>query len=177
MAIEYKTLDVRPILSSGGEPFPAIMGAVDDLMPGQGLKLLAPFRPQPLFSVMERRGFDYELEEMGGGDFEVRFLPKQPPSAIDASANADAPDLWPEPSVDLDLSELDPPEPMVRLLAEAEQLEPGEVIFAVLSREPVFLFPELTRRGHQWVGNFDTTGSFYRIMIRVGEAEKSGHER
>ena len=42
---------------------------------------------------------------------------------------------------------------------------------AVLSREPVFLFPELTRRGHQWAGNFDETGSAYRILVRIGEAK------
>lgn len=172
MAIEYKTLDVRPILRSGGEPFPAIMEAVQELAPGQGLKLLAPFRPQPLFSVMERRGFDYELEEMGAGDFEVRFQPKQARATIDASADAVSPDLWPDPSVDLDLSDLDPPEPMVKLLAEAEKLEVGEVIFAVLSREPAFLFPELTSRGHQWVGSFDANREFYRIMIRVGRPKE-----
>ncbi|MNJ02699.1 hypothetical protein D3C73_1627420 [compost metagenome] len=57
---------------------------------------------------------------------------------------------------------------MVRLLAEAERLDPGEVVFAILAREPLFLYPELTRRGHQWVGNFDATGTAYRIMIRVG---------
>ncbi|WP_395516271.1 DUF2249 domain-containing protein [Pseudorhizobium flavum] len=168
MATEFKTLDVRPILESGGEPFQAIMGAVDALAPGEGLKLLAPFRPQPLFTVMARRGFDYELEELQDGDFEVRFLPKQVEPEIRYSGDGPSPDLWPDPSIDLDLSELDPPEPMVRLLAEAERLDAGEVIFAVLSREPVFLFPELTSRGHQWVGNFDATGNLYRIMIRIG---------
>ncbi len=167
MPVSYMTLDVRPILESGGEPFQAIIGAVDRLAPGEGLRLIAPFRPQPLFSVMERRGFDYELEELPDGGIEVRFLPK---TAIDIqiSDGAVSPDLWPEPSIDLDLSDLDPPEPMVRLLSEAERMEPGEVIFAVLSREPLLLFPELTRRGHQWVGNFDTTKTFYRIMIRIG---------
>jgi len=168
---EYKTLDVRPILRSGAEPFQAIMSAVEELKPGQGLKLLAPFRPQPLFSVMDRRGFDYELEELAGGEFEVRFVPKQIVPLVDLSPDAASPDLWPNPSVDLDLTDLDPPEPMVQLLAQAERLEPGEVIFAVLSREPVFLYPALTQRRHQWVGNFDATGSTYRIMIRVGQKD------
>ena len=60
---------------------------------------------------------------------------------------------------------------MVRILAVAETLEPGEVLFAVLSREPIFLFPELTKRGHQWAGNFDETGSAYRILVRIGETK------
>ena len=56
----------------------------------------------------------------------------------------------------------------MQLLAEAERLGAGEVIFAIMSREPIFLYPELSKRGHQWVGNFDASGAFYRIMIRVG---------
>ena len=167
MAIEFKELDVRPILRDGGEPFQAIMEAVDGLGPDEGLRLLAPFRPQPLFTVLDRKGFDHELIELEGGDFEVRFIPKRTVD-IRHSADAVSADLWPAPSIDLDLADLDPPEPMVRLLAEAERLDPGEVIFAILAREPLFLYPELTRRGHQWVGNFDATGTAYRIMIRVG---------
>ena len=53
MALEYKELDVRPLLQAGVEPFVEIMTAVDNLGSGQGLRLLAPFKPQPLFSVME----------------------------------------------------------------------------------------------------------------------------
>lgn len=167
MPQEFKELDVRSILQNGGEPFEEIMRAVGALHPGQGLRLFAPFRPQPLFRVMDSKGFDHEVVELDNGDFEVRFVPRME-EEVAISENAVSPELWAEPSVDLDLSDLDPPEPMQRILSEAEALNPGEVIFAVLSREPVFLFPELTRRGHQWVGNFDRDGSAYRIMIRIG---------
>ena len=64
MGLDFKELDVRPILADGGEPFQAIMAAVDGLAPGQGLTLLAPFRPQPLFSVMERKGFRHQVSEL-----------------------------------------------------------------------------------------------------------------
>lgn len=164
-------LDVRPILRSGGEPFQAIMQAVQELKPGQGLKLLATFRPQPLFRVMDGRGFDHEAREIEGGDWEVIFTPRPEAPPVATSADGDRPETWPDPVRHLDLSDLDPPEPMVRILAAAEALEPGEVLFAVLSREPLFLFPELTKRGHQWAGNFDASGSAYRILVRVGEAK------
>ncbi|MCR6500090.1 DUF2249 domain-containing protein [Shinella sp. CPCC 101442] len=165
-----KVLDVRPMLRSGGEPFQAIMQAVQDLRPGQGLKLLATFRPQPLFRVMEGRGFDHEVREIEGGNWEVLFTPQPEAVPVAVSVDADRPETWPDPSEHLDLTDLDPPEPMVRILAAAEALEPGNVLFAVLSREPLFLFPELTKRGHQWAGNFDEAGSTYRILVRVGEA-------
>jgi uncharacterized protein (DUF2249 family) len=69
------TLDVRDILKAGGEPFTAIMQAVDGLQPGQGLKLLATFKPVPLFAVMAQRGFGHCEREIGGGDWEVTFTP------------------------------------------------------------------------------------------------------
>lgn len=168
MTDNFAQLDVRPILRDGGEPFQAIMGAVNALNPGQGLKLLVTFRPQPLFGVMANRGFDHEVVELDGGDFEVRFTPT-PTAPVQASEDAAMPELWPDPAVEIDLCDLVPPEPMVRILAEAERLAPGQVIFALLSREPLFLYPELMKRGHTWVGNFDATKETYRIMIRVGK--------
>jgi TusA-related sulfurtransferase len=170
MVQEFRELDVRPILRNGGEPFQAIMAAVGALAPGQGLKLFATFRPQPLFGVMESKGFEHEVLELEGGDFEVRFTPKD--SGILASEDVQSPETWPDPSVELDLSDLDPPQPMVRLLTELEAMQPGSVLFAVLAREPIFLFPELMKRGHQWVGNYDSSGSAFRIMIRAGRPKE-----
>ncbi|WP_439632023.1 DUF2249 domain-containing protein [Shinella sp.] len=170
--IAPKVLDVRPILKSGGEPFQAIMDAVQGLVPGQALKLIATFRPQPLFRVMAGRGFDHEAREIDGGDWEVLFTPQSKAAPVETSVDADRPETWPDPSLHLDLADLDPPEPMVRILAAAEEIDPGDVLFALLSREPLFLFPELTKRGHQWAGNFDKTGSAYRILVRVGRAKE-----
>ncbi|HXV31663.1 MAG TPA: DUF2249 domain-containing protein [Sinorhizobium sp.] len=166
-----RELDVRPILKNGGEPFQLIMEAVNGLKPGQALRLLAPFRPQPLFKVMESRGFAHEASEMEGGDWEVLFTPAETGSPVELSADAEEPQTWPDPSEHLDLTELDPPEPMVRILAAAERMRPGEVLFALLSREPLFLFPELAKRGHQWAGNFDETRTTFRILVRVGKAK------
>ena len=164
-----RELDVRLILRSGGEPFQAIMEAVGALKPGQGLRLLAPFRPQPLFKVMESRGFGHTAREMEGGDWEVLFTPQATGVPVEVSADAEDPHTWPNPTEHLDLTELDPPEPMVRILAAVERLPSGAVLFALLSREPVFLFPELAKRGHQWAGNFDEAGTTFRIFVRAGK--------
>ncbi len=69
------TLDVREILKAGGEPFSHITQAVGALAPGQSLRLLAPFKPVPLFGVMAPRGFGHTEREIGGGDWEVLFTP------------------------------------------------------------------------------------------------------
>lgn len=163
-------LDVRPILRNGGEPFGAIMGAVNSLAPGQRLRLFATFRPEPLFRVMESKGFGYEATPLADGEWQVLFTPQSPELVAGASL-PDDPETWDEPSYYLALAELNPPEPMVRILTQLEQMDEGEVLFALLGREPVFLFPELKVRGHAWAGDFDADGSSYRLMVRAGRVE------
>ncbi len=160
-------LDVRPILRDGGEPFGAIMGAVGDLAPGQRLKLLATFKPEPLFRVMASKGFSHEAIELDGGDWQVIFTPGAAPETP-AQSTADNPQTWDDPAHYLDCTELDPPEPMVRILSRLETMDEGQVLFALLGREPVFLFPELQARGHAWVGDFAEDGTAYRLMVRAG---------
>lgn len=166
-------LDVRPLLRAGQEPFAAIMAAVDALAPGERLRLIAPFRPVPLFSVMNNRGYGARDRALGGGDWEVIFSPLAEGAAPEPGLSAgSAPGavFWPDPSVSLDLGGLMPPEPMVRILETVAALAPGQVLFAVLDREPVFLFPELAKRGAEWAGNFSASGDGYRLLVRAGDA-------
>ncbi|MDQ2705994.1 MAG: DUF2249 domain-containing protein [Pseudomonadota bacterium] len=173
MASSYIDLDVRPILRAGGEPFEAIMGAVSKLGPGQGLRLLATFKPVPLFSVLGAKGFDHEARELADGDWEVLFQPKAgDPEPLPAPA-ADEGSEWPAPVQHMDNRELDPPEPMVRILAATEALKAGEVLSALLCREPIFLLPELAKRGHAWRGGFEGDGTTYKILVRIGEPGKA----
>jgi uncharacterized protein (DUF2249 family)/TusA-related sulfurtransferase len=169
--IEPYELDVRPLLRNGGEPFAAIMGAVNNLVPGQGLKLYATFRPEPLFRVMEVKGFSYEATPIDNGDWQVLFTPQETDNSLAARARDNDPDNWPDPAYFLDCTDMDPPEPMVQILAQLEIVPEGQVLFALLEREPVFLFPELQARGHLWVGDFDADGAAYRLMVRAGKAD------
>jgi uncharacterized protein (DUF2249 family) len=164
---DFIDVDVRPILRAGGEPFSIIMATLQRLAPGQGLRLYAPFKPVPLFDVLAGKGFAHEESELGGGEWEVRFTPAgQAPSPEPVASMSDG--NWPEPSAHQDNRELEPPEPMVRILAAIEQLAPGQTISALLSREPVFLFRELTKRGHQWRGGFAADGRTYQLTVRAG---------
>ena len=161
-------LDVRPLLRNGGEPFGAIMGAVAQLAKGQRLKLFATFKPEPLFHVMAGHGFSNEATPLENGEWMVIFTPIAGERVPAANSNAEVPEIWPDPVLYLDCTELDPPEPMVRILAKLEDLSEGEVLFALLGREPIFLFPELKARGHSWAGDFDEARASYRLMIRAG---------
>lgn len=174
MTVSFTDLDVRPILRAGGEPFAEIMKAVSSLAPGQGLRLFATFKPVPLFAVLAKKGFTHEETELEGGEWEVRFIPgaaspAEPATPAPAAGKpAVAEGDWPAPVQEMDNRELDPPEPMVRILAATEQMARGEVLTALLCREPAFLIPELESRGHAWKGAFEDDGTTYRIHIRIG---------
>ncbi|WP_293810572.1 DUF2249 domain-containing protein [uncultured Bosea sp.] len=175
-ASPIRELDVRPMLRAGEEPFQAIMDAVGALAPGESLRLIAPFRPVPLFSVMANRGFAASDRPLDGGDWEVLFSPVAGVQAEAGLATGSSPSAlsWGDPIEELDLVDLEPPEPMVRILEALEDLKPGDVLFALLAREPIFLFPELAKRQHEWAGNFDTSGSTYRLLVRHGGGRAHG---
>lgn len=67
----------------------------------------------------------------------------------------------------LDNRDLDPPEPMVRILGAADQLIPGQTLSALLPREPLLLFPHLEKRGFRWLGGFTPDGSTYELTVRA----------
>ncbi len=67
------TVDARPIIASGAEPFDAIMAAVGALGEDEELVVLAPFEPVPLEGVLSSQGFACEAEDLGGGDWRVTF--------------------------------------------------------------------------------------------------------
>ncbi|HEU4548276.1 MAG TPA: DUF2249 domain-containing protein [Rhizomicrobium sp.] len=175
MTATFVDVDVRPILRAGGEPFEQIMKAVNGLKPGQGLRLFATFKPTPLLHVLGSKGFTYQATEIAGGDWQVLFSPSGEPATDAAQPAADAaiPPAWPDPAQHMDNRDLDPPEPMVRILAATEEMAPGEVLSALLCREPIFLFPELAKRGHAWRGNFEADGKTYRVLIRIGSAREA----
>jgi uncharacterized protein (DUF2249 family) len=163
---EYIDVDVRPILRAGGEPFSVIMSALERLEPGQGLRLYATFKPEPLFAVMADKGFAHSEQPLDAGEWEVLFTPAATRQTAAPAAKADFDD-WPEPAVRLDNRDLDPPEPMVRILAAAEKLAPGQTLWALLRREPVFLFPQLEKRGYCWLGGFTPEGTTYELTVRA----------
>lgn len=165
----FVELDVRQILAAGGEPFGKIMETVAALGPGEGLRLLAPFRPVPLFQALGAKGFSHEARELGEGDWEVLFH-RVGQAEFEEEVETTKPageGQWPEPLMHLDNRELDPPEPMVRILAATEAMQGGEVLSALLCREPIFLLPELDKRGHGWRGGFDRDGTTYRLLVRI----------
>lgn len=66
------TLDVRKI---DGEPFDDIMRALENLSANETLLLINSFEPQPLYTVLEQRGFTYETTQVVPDEWHVRIEP------------------------------------------------------------------------------------------------------
>ena len=72
-ARKFKTLDVRPMLAKGIEPFSRIRESIDALKPDEGLLVIAPFLPSPLIEKLGIEGFESRVERQVGGGWTVHF--------------------------------------------------------------------------------------------------------
>jgi uncharacterized protein (DUF2249 family) len=70
---EVTTLDVRPLLAAGEEPFAVIMETARRIPAGGVLELIAPFEPVPLYRVLTAEGFSHTTEILGDEAYVVRF--------------------------------------------------------------------------------------------------------
>jgi uncharacterized protein (DUF2249 family) len=73
MARRFKTLDVRPILARGTEPFSKIRESVDALGRDEGLSVIAPFLPSPLIEKLGSEGFRSRVERHASGAWVTYF--------------------------------------------------------------------------------------------------------
>ncbi len=55
-------VDIRPILAEGRSPLPLVLNSLDVLEPGQHLKVVSPFKPEPLIRLVELNGYRTEAE-------------------------------------------------------------------------------------------------------------------
>ena len=67
------TIDARPLIAAGDEPFDLIMEAVAALDVDEELVILAPFEPVPLEGVLGAQGFTYDVVQVGPDDWRVTF--------------------------------------------------------------------------------------------------------
>jgi uncharacterized protein (DUF2249 family) len=164
------TIDVRPDIERGEEPFTKIMRAVSQLVPGQHLLLLVPFEPVPLYRVMAAHGFSHSEERAPSGHWEVLF--EREDVAAPVIETVSAPDtcqgvLTKARCMEIDARGLEPPMPMVRILEAIERL-PGETaLLARTDRRPAFLLDELPNRGFAGETKQTPDGSYVTHIQRI----------
>lgn len=67
------TLDVRPILANGGEPFVLILETAVPLRTGESLLLTTSFEPVPLYAALAARGFTHQTRAISANEWWVLF--------------------------------------------------------------------------------------------------------
>lgn len=65
-----RTLDAREV---DGEPFSHIINELDALAETETLILINSFEPEPLYSVLEQRGFVHETEQVADDEWRVEI--------------------------------------------------------------------------------------------------------
>lgn len=178
---EPVVVDVREDLRQGRHPLGRIMEAAKALALGQDLLLRTTFEPVPLYKVLSLRGFEHEVRQMPGGDWEVRFIRRGRRGAIRGSTTPPAVPppttrMQPPPGngvapaepqthwTRLDNRGLEPPEPMIRTFAALGALPADEVLEIHNDRRPMFLYPHLDERGFRYQTVDEEDGSaFVRI--------------
>ena len=69
-----RTVDVRPVLARGEEPFRQVMNTLASLGPADGFILVSPFLPSPLIEKLQGEGFRAIPERRGDGAWQTSFV-------------------------------------------------------------------------------------------------------
>lgn len=142
-------LDVREMQRREEEPFGAIMQRVATVPPGRIFKLRNTFEPFPLYEVLGRRGFTAWAQRVADDDWVIYFYREgETEGRSAAKAEALPEDVLPDRVVDI--TELVPPEPMIKILTALEEMEPGQTLLVNHLRRPIYLLEVLEERGYPY---------------------------
>jgi len=158
-------LDVRPIIESGKDPFQNIMAAVKKLKDDEILLLINTFEPIPLYSVMGKKGFEHWTEKESDL-FRIYFYKdKEVVQAEKSSEQKPSPkEVEYKNVIELDVRELVPPEPMIKILETLSQVDENTVLLVHHHREPMMLYPKLEERGYEAVSN-KIEENYFKVVI------------
>ena len=154
------TLDVRPILAGGVDPFDEIMKTLKGMEDSQTLLVINTFEPIPILNILKKRGYDFETErpEQGivhtylyktdagpasGKTMEIKDSKVEDFDTIESRFNGKLKEI--------DVRDMEMPMPMVTVLEELEKLAEGEALYVHHKRLPQYLLPELENRNFKLV--------------------------
>ena len=128
------------------------MKAVEALNATNALLIINTFEPTPLFSILQKKGFDYYVEQKESDLIHTYFWLKHatPQEAEKETGVAAEFDLvqarFEGKSKKIDVRDLEMPQPMIKILNELELLPPDHALYVTHRRVPQFLLPKLAER-------------------------------
>jgi uncharacterized protein (DUF2249 family) len=151
-ATQVTDLDVRSLIASGSDPLNMIMGKVNALQPGNILKIINSFIPEPLILLLEKKGFESYVSVINPDLVETLFY-KKPGTLPPENNPVESPGNWDtvlerfkDKLTTIDVRALEMPLPMMSILEALDKLPAGNALFVYHKRIPVFLLPELATR-------------------------------
>jgi len=155
-------LDVRPILATGKDPFMDIMEKVKNLKEDETLMLINTFEPIPLYSVLGKKGFGHKTTNENG-EFKIYFFKDENLNSENVSDDNKEPEFN-EEVFELDVRDLEPPEPMVKILETLPKLSDNTILLVHHHREPLMLYDKLAERGYEAIAN-KIEENYYKVVI------------
>ena len=149
------TLDVRPILEQGVDPFEAIDDSLKTMTKNETLLIINSFEPVPLINKMKKAGYLCEVERIDDKTI-YTYLSKTDEVHTEKNENLNSKaeisfeelkEKFKENLIEKDVRDLEMPMPMVTILETIEELKSGEALFVHHKRLPQYLLPELETRG------------------------------
>ncbi len=160
------TLDVRPVLDEGGDPFNEIMRELLLLEDGFVLKVINSFEPTPLIKIVNDKGYDSMIETTEDAVFtyfiksdrEVKETEiKESFFKVSPEEHEERKNKCGKNILEIDVRHLEMPLPMVTILQELEEMKEDEALYVNHKKIPQYLLPELEERGFKtWIAEIDS---------------------
>jgi uncharacterized protein (DUF2249 family) len=160
--------DARPVHAEGKNPIAPILQAAKEVPEGGIFYLRNTFEPLPLYDVLGQKGFVPWARQDGPDDWAVFFY-RTHPGEVDPLTDLPAAESGAPPvaSVTIDMTDLTPPEPMMRVLEALSRLTPGETLLVRHVQRPLYLYRKLEEMGHTHQ-TWELGPGHVEIVIRVG---------
>ncbi len=155
---EVISLDARPILEKGVDPFNVIMESIKQMdTKKQELLIINSFEPIPIINILKKKGFSSRTERQGDGAVHTHIF-KSSGDEIEQDEKpfkegftfSEAEKIFNGKLVEVDVRPLEMPLPMVTILEELEKLPRESALFVKHKKLPQYLIPELQERGWEF---------------------------
>ncbi|MFN8417152.1 MAG: DUF2249 domain-containing protein [Cytophagaceae bacterium] len=141
------TLDVRPYLQEGEDPFAIIMKSIKKIPSDYTLLLINSFEPVPLIAILKKQGYAAYVKKIDKELYETYFY-RQASSHITPMIKKDFSfdellQQFNSNVTELDVRGLEMPTPMVLTLNKITELQKGHSLLVHHHKIPIHLFPKL----------------------------------
>ena len=172
--LETVTLDVRPILNSGKDPFNKIMAQLKTMNEKQALLIINTFEPIPLLNILKDKGYIYETSRPNEQEVHTLLYKTLEENLEERKISKPSKDwtfeqveeAYKSKMVELDVRELEMPMPMVSILEAVENINAEHALFVHHKKLPQYLIPELENRDFSFVSKEIDSANIKLIIFK-----------